>query len=117
MILNLLNMWQKVFKFNYVECTWIEKKSSGDFALFLGDNISIAMLASNILRCQQNYIYFNHDFERMTDITFGNRGPPNFGMCDLKTRTFTCRTSSFLRHLIFFKHLKFSFFFFLGVCA
>ncbi|KAH0978866.1 hypothetical protein GBA52_006043 [Prunus armeniaca] len=68
----------KFLKLDYDECTWIEKRSLGDFALFLGDNTSIVVSASNILRCQQDYIYFNHDFERMTYITFGNRGPPDF---------------------------------------
>ncbi|PQQ18276.1 F-box protein SKIP23-like [Prunus yedoensis var. nudiflora] len=51
----------EVFKFDYDKCKWIKKKSLGDFALFLGDNSSIAVLASSISGCQSDCIYFNHD--------------------------------------------------------
>ncbi|KAF4382285.1 hypothetical protein G4B88_011614 [Cannabis sativa] len=39
---------------------WIEKKSLGDIALFIGDNSSIAVLASEF-NIQPNCIYFTHD--------------------------------------------------------
>lgn len=61
-------MVKRYIDHDFDKCTWIEKKSLGDFALLLGDNTSIAVLTSNISGCQQDCIYFNYDFERMIDL-------------------------------------------------
>ncbi|GMN44601.1 hypothetical protein TIFTF001_013807 [Ficus carica] len=39
--------------------SWVETKNLGDIALFLGENSSISVLASNIAGCQGNCIYFS----------------------------------------------------------
>ncbi|KAF4393622.1 hypothetical protein F8388_023426 [Cannabis sativa] len=53
---------------------WIEKKMFGDIALFIGDNSSIAVLASEF-NIQPNCIYFTHD-----EIAFPTKTDRN---CDL----------------------------------
>ncbi|PRQ57025.1 hypothetical protein RchiOBHm_Chr1g0343741 [Rosa chinensis] len=55
----------KVFYFNFDRCEWTEKKTLGDVALFIGDNSSISVLASNFSGCKPNCIYFNHDCDRI----------------------------------------------------
>ena len=40
---------------------WFEIESLGELALFLGDNSSISVLASNFPGCKPNCIYFTHD--------------------------------------------------------
>ncbi|VVA38443.1 PREDICTED: F-box [Prunus dulcis] len=40
----------------------VEVKSIGDEALFVGDNHSISILASNFPRCQPNSIYYADDY-------------------------------------------------------
>ncbi|PON95212.1 hypothetical protein TorRG33x02_091040 [Trema orientale] len=52
----------RVFKFDFSSARWIEVKSLGDVALFVGDNSGISVLASNFNGCQANCIYFTHDF-------------------------------------------------------
>lgn len=53
----------KVYKLmeSHMNCKWIEVTNLGNFALFLGDNHSISVLASDYLGCQSNSIYFCSD--------------------------------------------------------
>ncbi|PON97348.1 hypothetical protein TorRG33x02_068150 [Trema orientale] len=51
----------KVFKLDFGGARWIEIKSLGDLALFIGDNSSMAVLASTFDGCQPNCIYYTHD--------------------------------------------------------
>lgn len=50
---------------------WIEMKNLDDNALFLGDNSSISILASNFPGCQRNSIYFSHDKD---DVSLSKQG-------------------------------------------
>ncbi|PON50220.1 F-box protein SKIP [Trema orientale] len=49
-----------VFKFDFDEAKWIEIESLGDFTLFVGDNSSISISATEF-NVQANCIYFTHD--------------------------------------------------------
>lgn len=51
----------KIFELNYTKCEWVEKKTLGDIALFVGDNSSVSISASKFSKCQPNCIYFNQD--------------------------------------------------------
>lgn len=53
----------KVFRMDFDSRRWIEVNSLGDMALFLGDNSSISVLASDFIGCQPNCIYFSHDWD------------------------------------------------------
>ncbi|KAB2604476.1 F-box protein SKIP23-like [Pyrus ussuriensis x Pyrus communis] len=76
----------EIFKLDYLKREWIEKKGLGDVALFLGDNSTVAVLASDIPGCRSNCIYFTHDHDRQTTIEFGGRGPHDLGVYDLESR-------------------------------
>lgn len=75
----------EIFKLDCLKREWIEKKSLGDMALFLGDNSTVAVLASNIPGCRSNCIYFTHDEDRQSTIEFGGRGPHDLGVYDLES--------------------------------
>lgn len=51
----------KVFKLDFAGAKWVEIKSLGDVALFIGDSSGISVLASKFRGCQANCIYFTHD--------------------------------------------------------
>lgn len=55
----------EIFELNFDKYEWIEKNTLGDVAIFLGDNFSIYVVASNFSGCRLNCIYFNHDYERI----------------------------------------------------
>ncbi|XP_004292816.1 PREDICTED: uncharacterized protein LOC101290729 [Fragaria vesca subsp. vesca] len=78
-----------VFEFNFDECQWIEKNSIGDLALFLGDNSSVSVVASNFPGCRSNCIYFNHDADRRWVIAGRSWRPDDFGVYDIGTRCFS----------------------------
>ncbi|KAL5569242.1 hypothetical protein UlMin_025817 [Ulmus minor] len=65
----------KIYKLSLNGQRWVEVKNLGDVALFLGDNSSLSIIASNFDGCLGNCIYFTHD-----DDTTGY-GP--LGPCDL----------------------------------
>ncbi|KAK9946141.1 hypothetical protein M0R45_011618 [Rubus argutus] len=75
----------KVLKFKFDECDWIEKKTLGDVALFLGDNTSISVSTSNFPGCQANNIYFCHD-RNYNDY---RRRYCDSGVYDVKSQTIT----------------------------
>lgn len=74
----------KIFKLSFDKCEWIEKETLGDVALFVGDNSSISILASNLPRCMRNCIYFNHDFDR---VTVGSKPIADFGIYNVESQT------------------------------
>lgn len=80
----------EVFKLSVDELRWVEIKSLGDVALFLGDNnSSISVMASNFVGCEfGNCIYFTHDKDTLP---LGIHGPSDMGVCDLESQ----RISSF----------------------
>ena len=52
----------RIFKLDFDKGNqWIETRSLGDVALFLGDNSSISVSTSDYKGCQSNSIYFTHD--------------------------------------------------------
>lgn len=74
----------KIFKLSFDKCEWIEKETLGDVALFVGDNSSISVLASNLPGCMRNCIYFNHDFDR---VTAGSEPIADFGIYNVESQT------------------------------
>ncbi|GMN44651.1 hypothetical protein TIFTF001_013851 [Ficus carica] len=76
----------KVFKLTPDESRWVEMKSLGYVAIFLGDNSSTSIMASNFAGCQGNCIYFTHDKDTLT---FGTHGPSDMGMYNIESQSFT----------------------------
>ena len=72
----------RVFKWNLDVLRWVEITSLGDYALFLGDNTSICVLASNFVGCEKNSIYYTHDKDTF-DYTF--QVPMDLGVYNLET--------------------------------
>lgn len=76
----------KIFSLDFDKRKWNEINNLGDVALFLGDNSSISVLASDFVGCQPSCIYFTHDMDFV-------EGPIIFsifdlGMYDVKSRSF-----------------------------
>ncbi|PRQ41706.1 hypothetical protein RchiOBHm_Chr3g0449701 [Rosa chinensis] len=68
------------------DCYWEDpdKETLGDdVAIFLGENLSICVVASNFPGCKQNCIYYNHHF----DIISINDMLNNFGVYDMETKS------------------------------
>lgn len=63
--------------FKLAKSRWIEITSLADGAMFLGDNSSVYVRASNFVGCKSNCIYFSHDFDVVV-----TRGPPDNSHCD-----------------------------------
>ncbi|KAM4083986.1 hypothetical protein ACB094_08G098800 [Castanea mollissima] len=68
----------------------VEVKSLGDEALFVGDNQSMSILASNFPGCQPNSIYFTDDSIDVFAITntYRPKGPSDMGIYCLENGTF-----------------------------
>ncbi|XP_030968889.1 putative F-box protein At1g65770 [Quercus lobata] len=68
----------------------VEVKSLGDEALFVGDNQSMSILASNFPGCQPNSIYFTDDSIDVFAIknTYCPKGPFDMGIYCLENGTF-----------------------------
>ncbi|ONI25094.1 hypothetical protein PRUPE_2G280300 [Prunus persica] len=65
----------RVFKLDDDKYEWIEKNDLGDFALFVGDNSSISVVASKIQGCESNCIYFYDDCDlTIRDCSFTDLG-------------------------------------------
>ncbi|KAK9912668.1 hypothetical protein M0R45_036520 [Rubus argutus] len=64
---------------------WDEKKTLGGIALYVGDNSSVSILASKFSKCQSNYIYFNHDNNRIKSDN-GPFGPYDFGVYNVESQ-------------------------------
>ncbi|PON33696.1 hypothetical protein TorRG33x02_354550, partial [Trema orientale] len=97
----------RVFKWNMDLCKWVEIKSLGDNALFIGDNTSVSVLASDFVGCQKNSIYFTHDRDTTK---FGPEGPVDLGVYNFGTgvctRGFTIdeATIAKMKNSIYFTH-------------
>ncbi|KAI5345872.1 hypothetical protein L3X38_013749 [Prunus dulcis] len=79
----------EIFELNFDKYEWVEKNTLGDVALFLGDNFSIFVVASNFSGCRPNCIYFDHDYER---IERGYDKKPlhrDFGVYDIERQSFS----------------------------
>lgn len=74
----------KVFELNCNKSEWVEKKALGDIALFVGDNSSVSVLASNFRQCEPNCIYFNQDNNRIKS-EIGPYGPHDFGVYNVQS--------------------------------
>ncbi|KAK9925444.1 hypothetical protein M0R45_033768 [Rubus argutus] len=72
---------------------WKRKNTLDGLAIFLGDNSSVSVLASNFPGCQPNCIYFNHDTDRMKR-KFEDSGPHDFGIYNIEDKTFQFGTYS-----------------------
>ena len=65
-----------------MHCEWIEVTSLGNFALFLGDNHSISILASDYPGCEPNSIYFCWDHVLCSHRRL--KGPHDIGVFNLE---------------------------------
>ncbi|KAF4399028.1 hypothetical protein G4B88_023622 [Cannabis sativa] len=77
-----------IFKLDFVDggVKRVIVKSLGDVALFLGDNSSIYVRASNFLGCKSNCIYFSHDTDL---ISYGPQGfPCDCGIYNLEDNSY-----------------------------
>ncbi|XP_050373231.1 probable F-box protein At1g44080 [Argentina anserina] len=75
----------KVYELDFNEHRWVQKRTLGNVALFLGDNSSISVSASNFTGCLSNCIYFNHDAD---DVGFEYEFFHDFGVYDVKRKSF-----------------------------
>ncbi|KAL5567945.1 hypothetical protein UlMin_024520 [Ulmus minor] len=75
----------KVFKLDLDRLRWIEIKSLRNTSLFLGDNSSISIIASNFDGCKSNCIYFTHDEDTGG---YGDHGPCDLGIYNLESKRF-----------------------------
>ncbi|KAL6290491.1 hypothetical protein ACE6H2_008001 [Prunus campanulata] len=78
----------RIYELDFDKHEWVEKETLGDVALFLGDNFSISVLASNFLGCRPNCIYFNHDHDRYCGYLRGCLHH-DFGVYDVKSQSFS----------------------------
>ncbi|ONI24694.1 hypothetical protein PRUPE_2G255700 [Prunus persica] len=72
----------RVFKLDDDKYAWIEKNDLGDFALFVGDNSSISVVASKIQGCESNCIYFYDD----CDLSLEYCSFTDFGVYNVKSQ-------------------------------
>ncbi|KAH0983476.1 hypothetical protein GBA52_010653 [Prunus armeniaca] len=81
----------KVFELDLKECKWIEKDTLGGISLFVGDNSTIYVLASELSRWQPNCIYLNHDND-FASIDLGPDRPcvpHDYGVYNVETQSFS----------------------------
>ncbi|XP_021834617.1 putative F-box protein At5g60060 [Prunus avium] len=78
----------RIFELNFDKYKWVDKKTIGYFAIFLGDNYSISVLASNVSGCQPNCIYFNCDYDRY--VGYSKNGLcHDFGVYNVESQRFS----------------------------
>ncbi|KAL5546238.1 hypothetical protein UlMin_005925 [Ulmus minor] len=75
----------EVFKLNLDQTRWVKITCLGNTSLFLGDNSSLSIVASNFKGCQDNCIYFTPD---EATIVYGPHGPWDLGVYNLKSESF-----------------------------
>ncbi|KAL6127740.1 hypothetical protein ACLB2K_071103 [Fragaria x ananassa] len=76
----------RVFGLDLEKFKWIKKKNClGGLSIFLGDNSSIAVLASKFPGCKPDRIYFNHEIDRLRN---DEVSPHDFGVYNFKTKMF-----------------------------
>ncbi|XP_062021097.1 F-box protein At2g17036-like [Rosa rugosa] len=76
----------KVFKMNFDEHEWIEIETLDDVAVFVGDNSSVSVAASDFPGCRSNCIYFSHDED--TCGTLEPYGPNDCGVYEITSHRF-----------------------------
>ncbi|XP_050365475.1 F-box protein At2g26160-like [Argentina anserina] len=75
----------KIFKINLDEHEWTEKETLGDVALFVGDNSSVAVVATDFPGCRSDCIYFTHDYDAI-ESRLEPYGPNDCGVYDITSR-------------------------------
>ncbi|XP_008377012.1 uncharacterized protein LOC126630299 [Malus sylvestris] len=78
----------RIFKLNFDMYKWIETETLGDVALFLGDNFSTSVKASNFSGCLPNCIYFNYDFDCVNSYP-KHRLDDDYGVYDIESRSYS----------------------------
>ncbi|KAH1089405.1 hypothetical protein J1N35_016662 [Gossypium stocksii] len=74
---------------------WKEMKSIENCALFVGDNSSLSVVASDFCECQPNYVYLIDDYEAFLYASMAPHGSnalkstKNVGVYNMETRSFT----------------------------
>ncbi|MBA0786682.1 hypothetical protein Gotri_027730 [Gossypium trilobum] len=74
---------------------WREMKNIGDCALFVGDNNSLSVVASDFCGCQSNCIYFIDDYENflfpsmVLENSYALKNTKDVGVYNMETRSFT----------------------------
>ncbi|XP_017609140.1 putative F-box protein At3g25750 [Gossypium arboreum] len=74
---------------------WREVKNIGDYALFVGDNNSLSVVASDFCGCQSNCIYFIDDYENflfpsmVLENSYALKNTKDVGVYNMETRSFT----------------------------
>ncbi|MBA0858206.1 hypothetical protein Goshw_022811, partial [Gossypium schwendimanii] len=74
---------------------WSEMKNIGDCALFVGDNNSLSVVASDFCGCQSNCIYFIDDYENflfpsmVLENSYALKNTKDVGVYNMETRSFT----------------------------
>jgi hypothetical protein len=69
----------RAFELNFNRCNWVEKRTLGGFALFLGDNTSVAVRPSKFSTYLPNCIYFSYD----------SFGAYDYGVYNVKDESFS----------------------------
>ncbi|XP_062080048.1 F-box protein SKIP23-like [Humulus lupulus] len=87
---NCVTVKFKIYKWSSEK--WIEIKSIGDSALFLGDNTSVCVLASNFVGCEKDSIYFIDDKDT---IDYAHKGQMDLGVYNIQTRVCSRRGFNF----------------------
>lgn len=83
----------QVWELDFDKYWWRRKNTLDGLAIFLGDNSSVSVLASNFPGCQPNCIYFNHDTDRIKR-RFEDSGPHDFGIYNVEDKSFHFGTYS-----------------------
>ncbi|XP_004309231.1 PREDICTED: putative F-box protein At5g55150 [Fragaria vesca subsp. vesca] len=73
----------ELYKLDADKYKWTKINSLGGAAIFLGENSSISLLASEVLGCLPDCIYFVHDYNRVPC-----KRPRDFGLYNVKTEKF-----------------------------
>lgn len=87
----------EVHKLNFGKRKWIKTNTLGGVAIFLGDNSSFAVLASNFPGCLPNCIYFNHDSD---SIYHGVGEPRDFGLYNVEEKRFLPIDTAYVSTLV-----------------
>ena len=79
----------KVYKLDFSGSRWVRLKGIGNISLFLGDNSSISVLASNFKgRVKPNSIYFTYDLDT---VRMSTPSPSDLGIYDIERKKFEFR--------------------------
>ncbi|TYH55721.1 hypothetical protein ES332_D09G254400v1 [Gossypium tomentosum] len=85
---------------------WREMKNIGDCALFVGDNNSLSVVASDFCGCQSNCIYFIDDYENflfpsmVLENSYALKNTKDVGVYNMETRSLLLMTSPRMMNLL-----------------